>query len=242
MVSLKKYTREQILTEGNNRFKKIASLLDREDLEDMLEQSLSWLDQVIFTPRLILFKPEDIMTYKGGFFIDVSPYKIDVINNVYYKDTFDDQLNTILPEVGLMPFILGGSTFSSLSSIGDYLALRTNLNMMNRQLQFNGDYELWPIDEEGRQLLQVKNGNMIRVEFLPNIDRNADEWYLYDFEYASLKDILFDKCNLFNAEQLMSAQSLGVGKETENIAKYWQDKLEKDKEEFHNKVLVTSIM
>lgn len=70
MVSLKKYTKEQILTEGNNRFKKIASMLDREDLEDMLQQALSWLDQAIFTPRAILFKPEDVMNYNGGFFID----------------------------------------------------------------------------------------------------------------------------------------------------------------------------
>lgn len=242
MISLKKYTREQILTEGNNRFKKIASLLDKEDLEDMLEQSLSWLDQVIFTPRGVLFKPDDVMMYNGGYFIDVSLLKIDVINNVYYQDTFDEQLNTILPEVGLMPFIVGGNTFTSLTSVGDYLALRSNLNMMNRQLRLNGDYELWPVDEEGRQLLQVKNNRLIRIEFLPNIDRNADEWYLYDYEYAALKDVLFDKCNLFNAEQLMSAQSLGVGKESEGVAKYWQEKLEKDKEEFTQKVLVTAIM
>ena len=33
MVSLKKYTKEQILTEGNSRFKKIASMLDKEDME-----------------------------------------------------------------------------------------------------------------------------------------------------------------------------------------------------------------
>ena len=38
MVSLKKYTKEQILTEGNNRFKKIASMLDKEDIEDGITQ------------------------------------------------------------------------------------------------------------------------------------------------------------------------------------------------------------
>lgn len=242
MVSIKKYTREQILTEGSNRFKKIARMLDKEDLEDMLEQSLSWMDQVVFTPRSLLFKPDDVMLYKGGYFIDVSPYKIDVINNVYYQDVFDEQLNTVLPEVGLMPFIFGGNTFNSITSVADYIALRTNLNMMNRQLRLDGDYELWPIDEQGRQLLQVKNNKMIRVEYLPNIDRNATEWYLFDFEYAALKDVLFDLCNIFNYEQLMSAQTLGVGKETENLAKYWQDKLDKDKKEFQDKVLVTSMM
>ena len=241
MVSLKKYTKEQILTEGSGRFNKIASMLDREDLEDMLQQALSWLDQAIFTPRAVLFKPEDVMSYNGGWFIDVTNLKIDVVNNAYYQDTFDEQLNTILPEVGLMPFIVGGNTFNSLSSIGDYLSLRSNLNMMNRQLRLNGDYELWPIDKQGRQLLQVKNNHLMRLEFLPNIDRDAEEWYLYDFEYSTLKDILYDMCNLFNYEQVMSAQPLGVGKETQNLANYWQEKLNKDKEEFHNKALVTAL-
>ena len=242
MVSLKKYTKEQILTEGSNRFKKIATMLDREDLEDMLQQALTWMDQAIYTPRPVLFHPEDVMLYKGGYFIDVSSLKIDVINNAYYQDTFDEQLNTILPEVGLMPFIVGGNTFNSLSSIGDYLSVRINLNKIDRQLQLDGDYELWPIDEQGRQLLQVKNQNIIRIEFLPNIDRDAEEWYLYDHEYASLKDVLYDMCNLFNCEQLMSAQTLGAGKEAGNLADYWTAKIEKDKQEFHNKSLVTALL
>ena len=214
-------------------------MLDREDLEDMLQQSLSWLDQVIFTPRAVIFNPDDVISYKGGWFIDVSRMKMDVINNVYYRDTFDEQLNTILPEVGLMPFIVGGNTFNSISSVADYLALRTNLNMMNRQLRFNGDYELWPVDEDGRQLLQVRNNNIIRIEFLPNIDRDAEEWYLYDYEYAALKDVLFDKCNIFNYEQIMSAQTLGISKESTNLLDYWTKKLEEDKKEFTDKSLVT---
>lgn len=239
MVSLKKYTREQILTEGNNRFKKIASLLDREDLEDMLEQSLSWLDQVIFTPRKIIIKPDEFISYNNGLFVDVTPYKIDVINRVYYNSEFDLTNNLFFPDIGLLPYITSGGKSINLSNINDYIALVTNLNMMYRQVDMNGDYELWPKDPDGRQLLQLRNPKLTWVEYLPSIDRNDTEWYLYDFEYASLKDIFFDKCNLFNAEQLMSAQSLGVGKETENIAKYWQDKLEKDKEEFTNKTLVT---
>lgn len=241
LSSLKKYTKEQILTEGNNRFKKIASMLDKEDLEDMLEQSLSWLDQAIFTPRALLFKPEQIISYKGGCFIDVTPYKIDVINNVYYSSEQEYIGNIFFPELGIMPYLYSGASIN-LSNVADYLALVSNLNMIRRQTEMDGDYELCPVDENGRQLLQVKNKNIIRIEFLPNIDRDAEEWYLYDFEYAALKDVLFDKCNIFNAEQLMSAQTLGVGKEAENLAKYWQDKLEKDKKEFHDKALVISIM
>lgn len=241
MVSLKKYTKEQILTEGNNRFKKIASMLDREDLEDMLQQALSWLDQAIFTPRAILFKPEDIMGYNGGFFIDVSPYKIDVINNVYYASEQEYLGNIFFPELGIMPFISGGS-YINLSNVADYLSLVTNLNLIRRHTEMDGDYELWPIDEQGRQLLQVKDNNIIRIEYLPNIDRNAEEWYLYDYEYAALKDVLFDMCNIFNYEQLMSAQSLGVSKETTNLVEYWSKKLEADKKEFHDKSLVTALM
>lgn len=239
MISLKKYTKQFILQETKQRFSKIATLLDDEDYIDMLEQSLSWLDQAIFSPRAIVFPPEAIINYKGGYFIDVTPYKIDVINNAYYKDNFEDQLNTLLPEIGLMPYILGAQTFTSLSSVADYLALRTNLNMMSRQLGIDGDYELWPADEEGRQLLQVKNKDIIRIEFLPNIDRNAESWSLYDFEYAALKDIIFDKCNLLNAEMQMSATTLGVAKEISNVINYWKDKLEKDIKEFQDKALVT---
>ena len=241
MVSLKKYTKEQILNEGAARFKKIARILDPTDIEDMLQQALSWLDQAIFTPRAILFKPEDVMMYNGGYFIDVSQYKIDVINNAYYASEQEYMGNIFFPELGIMPYISGGSQIN-LSSVADYLELVTNLNMIRRQTQMDGDYELWPIDEQGRQLLQVKNNKIIRIEYLPNIDRNAEEWYLYDFEYASLKDVFYDLGNLFNYEQVMSAQVLGVGKETENLAKYWQDKLEKDKKEFHDKALVTSLM
>ena len=236
MVSLKKYTKKQILTEGDHRFKKIAQTLDEEDLEDMLQQSLSWLDQAIFTPRAILFKPEDVMGYKGGCFIDVTPYKIDVINNVYYADDQEYMGNIFFPELGIMPFISGGS-YINISNVADYLSLVSNLNEIRRQTEMDGDYELWPVDEQGRQLLQVKNNKIIRIEYLPNLDRDATEWWLYDYEYASLKDVLFDKCNIFNYEQLMSAQALGVSKETTNLVEYWNKKLEAD-----NKALVTAIM
>ena len=243
MVSLKKYTKEQILNEigESGRFSKIASLLDPSDFEDQMQQTLSWLDMTIFYPRAKIFEAKDMIGYKGGTFVDVTPYNIDVINNVYYQDTFDEMLNTILPEVGLMPFILGGSTFTSLSSIGEYISLRTNLNEMTRLMELNGDYELWPKDNEGRQLLQVKKPGMLRVEFLPSIDRNATEWYLYDFEYAAFKDILYDKCNLFNAEQQMSAQTLGVAKDAKVLVDYWTNKLEKDEKAFTDKSLVTYI-
>ena len=240
MVSLKKYTKEQILTEGNNRFKKIASMLDKEDLIDMLQQALSWLDQAIFTPRAILFKSEDVMNYNGGWFIDVSPYKIDVINNVYYSSEQEYMGNLFFPELGIMPYISGGTTID-LTKIADYLGLVTNLNLIRRQTQMNGDYELWPIDEQGRQLLQVKSPRIIRIEYLPNIDRNDNEWYLYDYEYASLKDVLFDMCNIFNYEQIMSAQTLGVSKESSNLLDYWSKKLENDKKEFNDKSLITAI-
>ena len=64
MISLKSYKREFILTECKQRFAKIATLLDDEDYVDMLEQSLSWLDQAIFTPRAIIFHEEDVIDYK----------------------------------------------------------------------------------------------------------------------------------------------------------------------------------
>lgn len=241
MVSLKIHTREQVLTEGNNRFKKIASLLDKEDLEDMLEQSLSWLDEAIFTPREMIIQRDDIIGYKGGFFVDVSNQKIDVINNVYYEDTFGEQVNVLFPELGLLPFISNSGGITTLATVADYISLKGNLNMINRQLEMDGDYELWPRDENGLQLLQVRTQGMMRIEFLPSIDRDANEWYFYDYEYAALKDVLFDKCNLFNAEMQMSATALGVGKESETLANYWKTKLKEDMDNFSAKALVTYI-
>ena len=241
MVSLKKYTKEQILNEGSARFKKIASLLDREDFEDQFQQTLSWLDMAIFYPRILQVEADQVIGYKGGYFVDVSNQKIDEINTVYYQDNFKEILNGLLPEVGILPLILGGTSFTSLSSFGEYLGLKTNLNAMIRQMEFDGDYELWPKDAEGRQLLQVKKQGMLRIEYLPSIDRDDDSWYFYDFEYAVIKEILFDRCMLLNAEQQMSAQSLGVGKEAEGLAKYWASKLEKDEKSFNEKSLVTYI-
>ena len=242
MTSLKKYTKKQILTEGNQRFQKIASMLDESDLYDMLQQSLSWLDQAIFTPRGFLIKPENIMGYNGGYFVDVTDMKIDVVTRIYYSSEYEGlQGNLFFPEIGLLPYITSGGKTINLSNITDYISVVSNINSMYRQLEMNGDFELWPIDEQGRQLLQLKSNKMVRLEFLPNIDRDADEWYLYDFEYAALKDILFDKCNLFNYEQIMSAQTLGIGKESTNLIDYWSKKLEADKKEFSDKALVTAL-
>ena len=239
MVSLRKYTKEFILTEGSNRFKKIASMLDPEDLQDQLEQALSCLDMTVFYPRKIIIKPEDFIGYQNGLFVDVSPYKMDVINRVYYNTEQNTQANIYFPDIGLLPYIMQGGPSINLTSITDYLSMMTNLNMMYRQLEMDGDYELWPLTEDGIQLLQLKSRKLTWVEFLPSIDRYAEEWYLYDFEYAALKDILFDLCNIFNYEQLMSAQTLGAGKEAADLLKYWTDKLEKDKKEFTDKSLVT---
>ena len=241
MVSLNKYTKEQILTEGGSRFKKIASLLDKEDFEDQLQQTLSWMDMVIFYPRVLQVEADQVIGYKGGYFVDVTNQKIDSICNVYYPPEHNLQGNLFFPDIGLLPYIMTGGRTISLSTISEYISVVSNLNMMYRQLEMDGDYELWDKLPDGRQLLQVKKPGMLRIEYLPSIDRYADEWYLYDFEYAAIKDILFDKCNLFNAEQQMSAQSLGVGKEAENLAKYWQDKLEKDQQSFTDKSLVTYI-
>ena len=73
--------------------------------------------------------------------------------------------------------------------------------------------------------------------------RLATDTRLTSDQYAiDIKDVLYDMCNLFNCEQLMSAQTLGAGKEAGNLADYWTAKIEKDKQEFHNKSLVTALL
>lgn len=239
MVSLKKYTKEFIISEMKQRFTKIASLLDDSDYDDMLKQALTWLDQAIFNPREVIIKPEDFILYNGGNFVDVTNLKIDVINNVYYSSESDGQTNFYFPELGILPFITQGTGFATMGSIENYMALKTNLNMMGRQMDLTGDYELWPADENGNRLLQLRHKQMTRIEYLPSIDREADSWVLYDVEYSAFKDVYFDLCARFNAEQQMNATSLGVGKEAKTLVDYYDNKLTKDKEEFSAKALVT---
>lgn len=239
MVSLRKYTKEQLISEIKNRFNKIASLLDDTDYDDMFGKALSWLDQSIYTPRVVLVKPEDFINYHGGIFLDVTQMHIDVINRVYFEEDMAQSFNTLLPELGLLPFISGGSNLTQLGSITSYIQVKTNLNLMNRQLDNDGDYELWPVDENGLQMLQLKRNCMTKIEYLPNLAYEHEEWYLYDNEYRALKDVAFDLCNIFNGEQQLSASTLGVGKEAETLINYWEKKLENDKKEFLDSVMIT---
>ena len=113
--------------------------------------------------------------------------------------------------------------------------------MMGRQLESDGDYELFPQDETGKRLLQLRNKALTRIEFLPFIDRDSEEWYLYDEEYSALKNVMYCICNIRNYEQIMSAQTLGVSKEASNLIDYWDKKLEATKKEFQDKVLINYI-
>ena len=241
MNYIKQYSKGFVLQDAKDRFDKIASMLDDKDYDDVLKESLTWLNSAIYSPRVIIVNPEDFIFYKGGNFVDVTDLKIDVINNVYYQDTFNESINTILPEVGLLPLICGNKHFTTLGSIADYLILKSNLNMMGRQLESDGDYELFPQDETGKRLLQLRNKALTRIEFLPFIDRDSEEWYLYDEEYSALKNVMYCICNIRNYEQIMSAQTLGVSKEASNLIDYWDKKLEATKKEFQDKVLINYI-
>ena len=241
MNALKEVFRKELLESNRERFSKAATMLDPSDEDEQLRRAVAWLDQAMFAPRSAVVEAKDMMTYKGGTFVDVTALRIDVVNAVYYQENLADQTNELLPDVGIMPFLLGGSSFTSLSSVAKYLKLKTNLNLMNRQLNMDGDFELWPMDSEGRRLLQLRNMKPTRIEFLPSLDPEAESWWLYAYEERALKDVLFDMCHLFNAELVMSATPLGTGKEGKELADYWGKKLEADKKEFSDKALVTAL-
>lgn len=237
MVSLQKYTKDQLLTETKQRFNKIASLLDDTDYIDFIEQSVRWLDTAMYNPRTLLIKPDDFITVNGGYFVDVTAWNIDEVCNVYYGN--HDQVNFMFQELGILPFISQSIGFTMLDNVCSYMELQTVLNLMNRQMELSYDWELFPVDEKGRQLLQVRNVGLVRLEYLPHINATDKEWYLFDNEYRTLKRLVFAECNRQNAIIQMSASSLGVGKEASTLVDFWDKETDKIKKEFTDSQIIT---
>lgn len=237
MISIQKYTKAQLYQEVQERFRKIATLLDESDYMDYLEQSLRWLDTAMYNPRNALFKPTDFTTVNGGSFIDTTGLAIDEVCNVYYGN--HDQVNFMFQELGILPFISQSIGFTALENVCSYLELQTVLNLMNRQMELSYDWELFPIDENGRQLLQLKNVGLVRVEYLPYLKAEDDSWMLYDNEYRTLKDLVYAECSRQNAIIQMSAVALGVGKEAQTLVDFWDKEIDKIKKNFSDSQIIT---
>lgn len=236
MVSLKERKREKLTAELQTRFAgKVATLLDPSDFDSVINRSISRLDQVMYTPRNVIF--DETSFIEGTNFIDVTPLRIDAINTVYFSNNI--QMNMMFPELGFLPFVSSGPGLGILEGAVSYLELQSTLNLLNRQLNVIDDYELWPTNKEGQQLLQIRNKGLIRLEYLPNLPEEADSWYLFDPEYLFLKELVWVELNIFNAEAQASASGIGVGKEALALAEYWGRQRERIETQFVGSKVIT---
>lgn len=233
MVSLQRYTREQLKSYLLQQSSKMAMVVDGEDMDAVISECVAMLDQFLYEPRSVVFDNSCLVEKEGGTFVDVSSYRIDEICNIYYSSKSEGGYGGDTLGIGFFPWLtsLYGITF--LHDLTGYLILQGNLNKLKRQLGSADDYQLMPVDADGRQLLQLRTSpELFWLDFLPWLSSTAEEWYLYEFEWLYLKTIC--RCELFvrNAEIIAAASPLGFGKDVESQLTYWQEKKKAETEAF----------
>lgn len=234
MVSLQKVTRGQLEDYLRQQSSKMAMVLDDEDISAIIGEAVATLDQFLYEPRSCVFERSHMVQKNGGTFIDVTGFKIDEICNVYYSSTDnDDFIKGASLGIGFFPWLSSMYGISFIHDVIGYLIIQGNLNKISRQLGTVDDYQLWPLDADGRQLLQIRaNPELFWLDFLPWLSSNDDSWFLYEFELLFLKTIC--RCEMFvrNAEIIAAASPLGFGKDVESQLQYWRDKKKEEIEHF----------
>lgn len=241
MVSLKQYKKTEIIEKLKQIASKTAMVLDDDDIAFCLERSIGKLNEVMFDPRCVIFDNEHLTTKNGSVFVDVTSFKMDVINTVYYaKNESDNFLSSATLGIGFFPWLSSITGVSFLSDVTGYLILQGNLNALNRQLTLVDDYELWPTDSDGRQLLQIRSDPQLFIcEYLPFIDSEDDSWYLYNQEYQLVLE--YTRCLMYqrNQEAVASASSLGFGKDALSLVQYWEKQADKALKDFTDHTIIT---
>lgn len=234
MVSLKKYEKSYFLNKLQSLAQKTALVLDEDDIALCLERAIGILDAEVFQPRCVLFDGKALTSKNGYTFVDVTSWRMDVICNMYYAFRgSDDIMNQATLGVGLFPWLSSTFGISFLSDVQSYLILQGNLNSLNRKLGTLDDYQLWPVDDNGKQLLQVRsNPELFICEYLPWLESTADSWYLFEPEYQFVLE--YARCLMFlrNQESIASGGPLGFGKEAESLMNYWEKQADKALTEF----------
>ena len=196
-------------------------MLDEYDLQDIVADCVRKLDENVYSPR-------DLVVTTGTKEVDLTLYNVDAIGMVYYSN--DPVFTPLGPDVGLLPLILKGQSNFAFGNVIDFLAMKSTLNIMNRQLRTAPDYEF-----VGGKLYFNKAFSSAIVEYLPYLDGDVDAWDLYQSEFQYLLNRAWCLMNLRNGEALMSATVLGVGKEATGVVDHWQEKLTKLDEEWLTK-------
>lgn len=229
MVSLKSIPKSILLSELQDRTKQIAMMVSESDYSRAIQRAIRTLNDLVSLHRAVIIKEDQILTYNGGYFIDVSPYYIDELVEVIYSPTPFSESSWIDPELGLLPFISSSSSATSVySSLTSYIDQLTNLNMMVRQLKSSFDHYLWPVSPDGHQFLQLRvRQPLVEIRFLPYFNPDEDSWTLFEQEITFVNDLSYYYLLLMNAEQIQSAAPLGAFKESGPQTEYFNAQIDK---------------
>ncbi len=216
MTFAKIYLRSDLTALIKERMKKFAMMMDDADIDDVMRQCVRKLSEVMYDPR-------DLVVTAHSTKLDLTAYRIDEVCTVFFSNDRNILSGSPLgPDVGIMPFLLSGGGIASFTNVVDFLAMKGELNIINRQLRTYPDW-----DYKGGFMYFNRTFAIASIEYLPFLDAVADSWELYQHEYAYLIERIWYSLNLRNAEALMSAVTLGLGEKATPVANHWMTKLDK---------------
>lgn len=232
MISLRARTAIDIKNNWKQRALKNATVLDEDDYDRVLERTMRVMNDVVHNPRNLLIHGPimrvDLSALNAPGQPDVA---VDEILNVMFSA--EQFFNQLLPEVGILPFLLGSTRYLILDTVVDYLALKGSLNILSRQLRTAPDWEYYP------PILQF-NGtyNAAKVEYLPYFDPSLVSWWLFENEYRFVLDYGWTDCMMEHNEALYGAAILGAYKEAGDVLNYWTTKKQKLYDDFVNSAII----
>jgi len=234
---LKTYQFNDIKDEIEARIANVPLNLTDYMIDDSIKEAIRELDKRVADTRGMIFQ-------SPGTKIDLVNTDVEEINCIYTSSS-SEFFNVLLPEVGLLSFVMnngaGGSSSSfSLSNISDYLIYKTSLNIMTRLMGLGKDYEHYRYGDED-YILMNKNYPWVYLEYLPHFDTEATQWNLYQAELSYLKDRAYYLINLRSSESLYAGSPLGVYADAKNLIDMWTDKIEKLDKEFQEQGIIVGI-
>lgn len=234
MQQLEVYYKKDVIAKLQTRATNSVITLTTENYEDMLERSVKKLNDLMFDTRQVLIRNPTTLC-------DVAALKVESVHSVYYAPA--NEADFIIPEIGLITFISQWSNMSGLRGVTDYLELKTVLNRMNRQMNLDYDWNLFPPDADGHHYLQLRHEYpMIILTYLPRLVDTDASWKLYANEYNFIFEYAWALINQFNSEQLLSAGVLGVAKEANNLVTYWERRTNAIVKEFTDTIAIEGLL
>ena len=137
MISLTARTRADILTYLKQRYNKFPTMQDDLDYNESISSAIRELNNLCYNPRQAI-KQTPTKTN------DLTALQVDEICYVYFSnDSMFPNLG-LGDGIGLIALFSRQQSMIDMESVGDYLILKGNLNIMNRHLKGAPDWEYIP--------------------------------------------------------------------------------------------------